>query len=311
MNFRNLRLARQSVTTVVGLLVGGCHHQPLPQPPDRPMARVIDLSNQLQPRIGHVLGAQLREIEQRNGTRIFVLVVSTTNGEPIASYSQKIANIWASNRPSVSQDAIVVLSAKECTAWIGTGRRFPSQIDPSQRSFIIQEFISPELKAGAVTQAAAAAVQMMGYVVSGETMPQAAIPGARRFWAESQVHPITITLLAGILLVVGWWFVPIWCALAAAAGWAAAAAGSVIWGDLGALGGGSMGLLAALVILASLLKIRWRANAVRGARNSASPEAGVAPAAGQDSQGPGYPVEQPFSVRGSFKAAFRAKNPSV
>ncbi|MGC7960506.1 TPM domain-containing protein, partial [Salmonella enterica] len=75
-------------------------------------AHVIDQVHLLQPQQRQALEGVLAEIEQRTGSQIGVLLMSSTAPEAIEQYSIRVAEAWKLGRKGVD-DGVILIVAKD------------------------------------------------------------------------------------------------------------------------------------------------------------------------------------------------------
>lgn len=84
-------------------------------------ARVTDLTNTLAADQKGALEANLREFEASKGVQIAVLMVSTTEPEPIEQYALRVAEQWKLGRSKVDDGALLVVAKNDRRVRIEVG----------------------------------------------------------------------------------------------------------------------------------------------------------------------------------------------
>jgi uncharacterized protein len=81
--------------------------------PAQPAEYVVDLAGILSASKEQQLNGSLRELEQKTGAQFIVLLVQTTNGEPIESFSLKTAERWQLGRRGKDDGLLLVIAIKD------------------------------------------------------------------------------------------------------------------------------------------------------------------------------------------------------
>ena len=139
-------------------------------------ARVNDLTGTLRPEQRARLEAQLADIEARKGAQVVLLLVETTQPEPIEAYSIRVAEAWKIGRGEVGgrrvDDGVLVVVAKADRAVrIEVGYGLEGAIPDAIAKRIIEEAIVPRFRAGDFFGGLGAAVFDLGRLIDGEPLP--------------------------------------------------------------------------------------------------------------------------------------------
>jgi uncharacterized protein len=119
--------------------------QPLAVPP---LAQLTDTAGALSPADRERIAAQLKDIEQRRGSQIAVLVVPSTQGEPIEDFAQRVGSSWKIGRAGVGDGLLLIVAVQDRRARIDVARTLEGAIPDVVAGRIIREVMAPAFKAG-------------------------------------------------------------------------------------------------------------------------------------------------------------------
>ncbi|WP_420995549.1 TPM domain-containing protein [Cupriavidus sp. 30B13] len=204
--------------------------------------RVTDLTGTLSAGQRSALENVLAEYEQQRGSQIFVLMVPTTEPEPIDAYSIRVADAWRAGRKGID-DGVILLIAKDNPPGLRkmrleVGRGVQGSLTDAMSKRILQDVMAPHFRQNDFYGGLAAGVSAIQATIDKEGLPgpQAGGKPARSdAWADwlPVLFPLAIILFfflsaarrpRGPQIVTG------------RRGWDAAAGG--LGGTLGGLGGG-------------------------------------------------------------------------
>lgn len=209
-------------------------------------ARVMDQTGTLDAARVAALEAQLAAFEQRQGSQVVVLMVSSTAPEDIADYTQRLGDAWKIGRRDVGDGVLFVIAKDDRRLRIATAKALEGAIPDLVASRIIEQAVKPAFGHNDYAGGIQAGVDQILAHIRGEPLP---LPGDRAATAGGYepmdlliaalfVVPILSGVLRGIFgnklgsLLTG-----------AGAGGLAWVITSVLWI---AIGIGLLGLLAAL-----------------------------------------------------------------
>jgi uncharacterized protein len=134
-------------------------------------ARVTDLTNTLPADRKAALEARLRAFEDRKGVQIAVLMVATTQPEPIEQYALRVAEQWKLGRGKVDDGALMLIAKDDRRVRIEVGYGIEGVLTDLITQRIISEQVTPRFRQGDFAGGIEAAVAQMEQVISGEALP--------------------------------------------------------------------------------------------------------------------------------------------
>ena len=205
------RVLRALLTLAALCWALGVAAQPLvPVPPLS--ARVTDLTGTLDAAARARLEATLAEIEQRKGAQVAILMVASTQPEPIEAYALRVAESWqlgrgrerarrdsADPKAGALDDGVLILVAKDDRrVRIEVGYGLEGAIPDALAKRIIVEAVSPRFRAGDFEGGLRAAIADIGRRIDGEALPAPWQP-AQQAQSESESTLLPSVLIAFFL----------------------------------------------------------------------------------------------------------------
>ena len=171
-----------------------------PIPPLR--ERVTDLTGTLTPSETQALVAKLSAWESKTGNQLAVLIVPSTQPEPIEAYSIRVADAWKIGRKGQDNGAILVVAKNDRKMRIEVGYGLEGSLTDVTSRRIIGDTIAPKFRDNQFAQGIDAGVdQIMSVVDKGE--PLAAKPPPPQGGGLWPVRHFSIeTLLIFVFIVV-------------------------------------------------------------------------------------------------------------
>lgn len=169
----------------------------VPVPPLQ--ARVTDLTHTLTPAQQSALEQRLADLEARKGAQLAVLIVPTTQPEPIEQYARRVLDAWKLGRKGVDDGALLLVAKDDRTLRIETQYGLEGVIPDAIAKRIIEEQIVPRFKQGDFAGGIEAGVARMIGLVDGEPLP----PPAARPAPAASFGDILPVLAFGVFFVGG------------------------------------------------------------------------------------------------------------
>jgi uncharacterized protein len=149
---------------------------------------VVDLTNTLNPTQRSALEQKLTSLQQRKGSQLAVLIVPTTEPEPIQQYSVRVFDQWKIGRGKVDgktvDDGVLLLIAKnDRKLWFTVGYGLEGALPDATAKRIVDEVITPLFKQGDFYGGIDAGVDRVVRVIDGEPLPPPAAQDER--WQQS------------------------------------------------------------------------------------------------------------------------------
>jgi uncharacterized protein len=167
-----LPLARWVAVFMGCLLTLGLAHAQLEVLPVPALtARVVDTTSTLSELHKTQLEAKLAAFEQSHGSQVVLLLVLTTQPEDIASYANRVANLWKIGRKEVGDGVLLIVAVNDRKVRIEVAKTLEGAIPDLAARRIISESISPSFKQGDYASGLDAGVSRIIGLINGETLP--------------------------------------------------------------------------------------------------------------------------------------------
>jgi uncharacterized protein len=134
--------------------------------------RVIDQTGTLDAAQRSGLETKLAAFEQRKGSQIVVLMVSTTQPEDIASYAQRVGDAWKIGRKDVGDGLLVIVAKDDRKMRIATAKTLEGAVPDLAAVRIIDEEMKPRFRNNDFSGGLNAAVDRIIGLVDGEPLPE-------------------------------------------------------------------------------------------------------------------------------------------
>ena len=163
-------LLRLFVACWLALLVTTSHAQDvLPVP--ALTGHVIDTTATLSASQLQALEAKLTTFEASSGAQVVVLMVPTTQPEDIASYANRVGNVWKIGRKEVGDGLVLLVAKNDRKLRIEVAKTLEGAIPDLAASNIINDAITPRFKQGDFAGGVDAGVEQIMALVKGEALP--------------------------------------------------------------------------------------------------------------------------------------------
>ena len=162
-----------------------------------PLARVTDTAGVLDSAARSQLEAKLAAFEQARGAQIAVIIVPSTQPEPISDFANRVGGVWKIGRPDIGDGVLMVVAVKDRRAWISVARALEGAIPDVVAARITREQMGPQFAKGDFAAGLNAGVDAVMRRIEGEGLPTpAGIPRERVDAGES-----VMSLLIPIVLI--------------------------------------------------------------------------------------------------------------
>ena len=139
---------------------------------------VPTLSGHVMDRTGTLSAAQVQRLEgklgafeQSRGTQIVLLLVPTTQPEDIASYANRVANVWKVGRKDVGDGLLLIVAKDDHKVRIEVAKSLEGAIPDLAAKRIIDQAITPRFKQGDFAGGLDAALDQLMARITGEALP--------------------------------------------------------------------------------------------------------------------------------------------
>jgi uncharacterized protein len=117
------------------------------------------------------LTARLKDLEQRKGAQLAVLVVRSTAPEQIEQYGIRLAREWQPGRKGINDGAVLIVALDDRAVRLEVGRGLEGPIPDAYANRITDDIIVPRFREGDVPGGIAAGVEATVRLIDGEPLP--------------------------------------------------------------------------------------------------------------------------------------------
>ncbi len=157
--------------------------------------RVVDLTGTLNPKQKVELERRLAAFEAEKGSQIAVLIVPTTQPEPIEAYSIRVVEEWKLGRAGVDDGLLVLLAVEDRAVRIEVGRGLEGVIPDAIAKRIIEEIMIPFFRRGDFYGGLAAGLERIMDLIRGEPLPP---PEPKRAAPRGEFGSVVLAIVGGI-----------------------------------------------------------------------------------------------------------------
>lgn len=133
--------------------------------------RVTDLTGSLALADEAKIESRLKDFEAKKGAQIAVLLVDTTQPEPVFDYATRVFNEWKLGRKGIDDGVLFVVAKSDRKMQILTGPGISGVMTDAVSKRIIAEIISPKFRSGDFAGGIDDGVAKMISVIDGEALP--------------------------------------------------------------------------------------------------------------------------------------------
>jgi uncharacterized protein len=228
-------------------------------------ARVTDAAGILAPDARDRLETKLAAFEQAHGSQIAIVLVPTTEGEPIEDFAHRIGEAWKIGRKGVGDGLLIVVARDDRRVRIDVARALEGAIPDLAAKQVIREAMGPSFAKGDFAGGLDAGLDRLFRLIEGEHLPA---PGAKAPAHGRDDNDLESWLVPGLIfIIVGGTVLKALFGRFAGSALGGAGAGAITWFVAGSL-------LSALVVgVIALLFLLVMGNA-RGGRGGFIPMGG-------------------------------------
>jgi uncharacterized protein len=181
-------------------------HAQTVQPVPALTARVLDQAQVLSAADRQSLELQLQTFEQQRGAQIVVVLVSTTQPEDIADYTQRLGDAWKLGRQGVGDGLLFVVAVQDRRMRIAPNKALEGAIPDLLAKQILDQVVAPSFKQGDYAAGVRAGLLQLQSRIEGEALPLPAAPLSKQEvdWIEllimlAVIVPMVSTVLRRML----------------------------------------------------------------------------------------------------------------
>jgi uncharacterized protein len=166
-----------------------------------PLARVTDTAGVLDAQAKAQLETKLAEFEKSKGSQIAIIVVPSTQPEPIADFTNRVGAAWKIGRQGVGDGVLMTVAVKDRRAWISVARALEGAIPDVAAARITRELMGPRFAKGDFAGGLNAGVDGVIRLVEGEGLPTpAGIPRQRVDAGEGLLAALVPLVIFGAIV---------------------------------------------------------------------------------------------------------------
>lgn len=140
-------------------------------------ARVVDLAGALSVADKSALEQLSSRIETQRGSQIALLIVASTQPEPIEDYANRVASAWKLGRKGVGDGLLIVAALQDRKVRIEVARSLEGAVPDATAKRIIREVIAPAFKQAQYAAGLDAALHRIDERLAQENLPAPSASG--------------------------------------------------------------------------------------------------------------------------------------
>ena len=165
-----------------------------------PAAQVTDLAGALSAADRAALQAKLTAFEAAHGTQIVILVVPSTQPEPIEDYAHRVGEAWKIGRKGVGDGVLVVAAIQDRRMRIDVARSLEGAIPDVIANRIVRERIAPRFQQNDYAGGLSAGLDALFAQIEGEGLPTPVGVPQHKVNAGEDVFSVLLPFVIGGLL---------------------------------------------------------------------------------------------------------------
>jgi len=166
-----------------------------------PAAQVTDLAGVLSAADMQMLRGRLEAIEKAHGAQMVILVVPSTQPEPIEDFANRVGTAWKVGRRGVGDGVLLIAAIDDRRARIDVARALEGAIPDATARRIIREAMAPRFAQQDYAGGLAAAVEHLARQIEGEGLPTpAGLPQRTVDAGEDTVALLLPFVIGGVIL---------------------------------------------------------------------------------------------------------------
>ena len=166
-----------------------------------PLARVSDQTGTLSGGDRKALENKLAAFETAHGSQIAIVMVASTQPEPISDYAQRIGDAWKIGRAGVGDGLLIVVAKDDRKIWIAVAKVLEGAIPDLSAKRVIRESIAPRFKDNDFAGGLSAGLDSIFKLIEGEGLPAPIGVSERRIDAGEGVLGLLVPfIMVGLVL---------------------------------------------------------------------------------------------------------------
>ena len=168
-----------------------------------PLARVTDLAGALKGGDKATLEQKLAAFESARGAQIAVVIVPSTQPEPIEDYAHRIGEAWKIGRRGIGDGMLIVVATQDRRARIDVARSLEGAVPDAVARRVISETMGPRFREGDFAGGISAALDRIFRLVEGESLPTPVGVPQHKVDAGEDVMGVLLPFVIGGVIVGG------------------------------------------------------------------------------------------------------------
>ena len=201
------RLGLGAVLFFLAFLAFGAEGDPIPVP--KLTGHVVDLTGTLTAGEREQIDGKLRDLEQRRGSQVVVLLVPSIGTEVIEDFAGRVTDAWQLGRKGVDDGVLFVVAKQERKMRIHTGRGVQGTLTDILAKRIVADMVSPRFRTGDFAGGINDGTDAIAKAIEGEELPLPAKKPQRKvdtvssygdfIWIAFFLVPVAAMVLRGIV----------------------------------------------------------------------------------------------------------------
>jgi uncharacterized protein len=133
---------------------------------------VVDTTGTLDAASKQQLEQQALALQQRKGSQLQILLVSSTQPESIEQYTQRVFDAWKLGRKGVDDAVLLVVAKDDRAVRIQPGYGLEGAIPDITAGRVIREYLAPKFRQGDYTGGLVDATAQLVKLIDGEPLPE-------------------------------------------------------------------------------------------------------------------------------------------
>lgn len=166
-----------------------------------PLARVTDLAGVLKPGEQQALEGKLSAYETAHGSQIAIIVLPSTQPEPITDFANRVGDVWKIGRKGVGDGLLIVVAVNDRRVWISVGRALEGALPDVVATRISREVIAPRFKTGDFGGGLSDGLDAVFKRIDGEGLPTpAGLPSGKVDAGEDVITVLATLVIFGAVV---------------------------------------------------------------------------------------------------------------